>query len=538
MTNRVGLVLLLAVAALAPLRAFAQTCTVGPFTSSTPIATINSQLNSAPDGAVACLARGQNWSGTSGINITSSHPDGNRVTVCASTNGSCTPANGTANPRITISGTSGRCVSLNGVSGWNFRNVDCYASSTNTAWDVRKSTANVTIEGGVIDGWWGAFFLDNGSGPYVNNVKLGTCANRVEVRNGPPPAAGQLRTATWGPLTNSSMSIWIHDFVGTNAGGQDHMIDLGQNGSADPYHATSNLTVECSLLQYSGTGQMGTMIKAARGTNLTVRDNTFEVIGTGCSSIKALAFDSHYDPAVEGWDGAEVYRNVFKMGKCAAIINAVGKNLKIYNNVAIGEADDYQRGLIQFWYQAGQPEDLQVSNVAIFNNTVYRTGNSSGGGGYAMVSDNPPISSGRLPGTNLSLYNNLFYNTDTDAKIWSAVQAGCNGYGTNGANIRNNYVFTPNDPTPALWSGCSGASGTNAAPYNLAPGVVSPTTGNFALASGSVLAGKGISAGAPTNGDFVSSPRPSPPSIGAFDVAGTGGVVPLEPPVLIQISGN
>ncbi len=536
MNVRVGLILLAGgCLALLPSRAMAQTCTLGPFTSATAISSINSQVNSAPNGAVVCLQRANTWNTTSGFSLTASHPDSSRVTICASTGSQCTPPGSSANPRLQVSGT-GRCFAFNGVTGWNVKNIDCYASSTTFAYDVRKSSAHITVEGGVIDGWWSAFFLDNGSGPFVDDVKLGTCANRTEIRNGPPPPPSTLRFATWGPSTNSKMSLWIHDFVGQHQGGQDHMIDLGQNGGADPYHATNNLTIECSLLQFSGGGEMGTFLKAARGTNLIVRDTTFEVIGSSCSNVKALAFDSHSDPAIEGWDGAEVYRNVFKMGRCAAIVEAVGKNIKIYNNVAIGTADDYQRGLVQFWYNAGNPEDLQVSNVAIFNNTIYRTGNSSAAGnGYALVSDNPPIAAGRLPGTNLSLYNNLFYNTDgVDAKIWSAAHSGCNGWGLLGANIRNNFVYTPNDSSPALWSGCLGAIG-NSISFNINPGLVNPSAGDFRLSAGSVLAGKGIVIGAPLIGDFLQNARTNPPSIGAYDMAGSG-TTPLQPPVLIQVS--
>jgi len=537
--SRVGLLFLVGAFAAAPLGASAQTCTIGPFSGSTTISSINSQLNSAPNGAVVCMQRGATWSSATGFTLTTSHPDSSRVTLCASTGSQCSPPGSGANPKINITdGGNNRCVSFMGVTGYNLKNIDCFAKSTTFAYDVRKSSAHITIDGGVVDGWWAGAFFDNGTGPYVDDVKLGVCGNRVEIRNGPPPT-GNLRFATWGPTTNSSMSVWIHDFTGTNQGGQDHMIDLGQNGSADPYHATNNLTIECSLFQYSGGGEMGTYLKAARGTNLTVRDSTFEVIGNGCSAVKALAFDSHYDSAVEGWDGAEIYRNVFKMGKCAAIVEAVGKNIKIYNNVAIGQADDYQRGLIQFWYNAGDPTDLQVSNVAIFNNTIYRTGNTSTpGNGYALVSDNAQIASGRQTGTGLSLYNNLFYNLDgVDAKIWTSSHGGCNGWGANGANIRNNYIYTPNDSSPSYWGGCSGATGTNSN-FRADPGLVDPANGNFSLSPTSVIAGKGIAAGAPTNGDFTKGPRQSPPSIGAYDMSGGGGVVPLDPPVLLQISAN
>src|SRR5262245_62034551 len=100
MSIRVGLLLLLAGIALAPLRASAQTCTIGPLTSSTSMSALNSQINSAPNGAVVCLQRGQTWSSGSGLVLTSSHPDTARVTICGASGTQCTPAGTTPNPRF------------------------------------------------------------------------------------------------------------------------------------------------------------------------------------------------------------------------------------------------------------------------------------------------------------------------------------------------------------------------------------------------------------------------------------------------------
>ena len=545
MNTRVGILLLAGVLAMLPSsRAFAQTCTLGPFTSSTALSSINSQVNSAPNGAVICLSRGQTWSAASGLSVTTSHPTASRVTICASTGSTCS-GSGSANPKINITGGANGVV-LNGVTGYNFKNIDVFGNNSQNpdgGWAIRKGTAHLTIEGGVIDGWWAPMFADAGGGAILDDAQIGTCANRIEIRGGEGglPGTGALRTAWWGSLTNSSMSVWIHNFSGAGTGSpaQNHMLDIAGNSSSSdtPYSKSHDCTLECSLIQYSG-GNLGSFVKTDRGYNMVYRDNRFESTAAPDGGM-ALAFDDHDGSGSEGVDGAQVYRNYFS-GPYGAIMVGVGANIDIYNNVGNFTMDmQQQRGLVQLWYSVAQAADVQLQHIRIFNNTVYRAGNSTPGAGWpSLVGTNGgPINAGRTLCTTCALYNNLVIDMDSvDAKLFQ-VKNSCSEFGPNGANIKNNFIYTPGDSSPQMWSGCSGASGTNAAPYNVNPGLVNISAGDFSLSAGSILAGKGIAAGAPSDGDFAKNARQSPPSIGAFDIA-VGGVVPLQPPVLIQVSTN
>src|SRR5882672_11469462 len=95
------------VAVTLPLYGHAQTCTFGPFTSSTTIASLQILISGAADGDTVCLTRGQNWTGTSGITISTTHVT-TRVNICASTGSVCS-STGAANPRLTLSGASANC---------------------------------------------------------------------------------------------------------------------------------------------------------------------------------------------------------------------------------------------------------------------------------------------------------------------------------------------------------------------------------------------------------------------------------------------
>ncbi|MFI5316433.1 MAG: hypothetical protein ACHQ6T_12090 [Myxococcota bacterium] len=535
MKIRVGLGLLAAAgAALLPSVGFAQTCTVGPFTAATPISSISSAINSAPDGAVICLKRGEVWSGSTGFAISKSHSATSRALICASDSTQCT-ASGAANPRFQLSSADALCFGWMPASGWNLQNVDCYGpTSTNTdamAFRIDHGSHDITVSGGVSDTFFIGLFTNAGSGAPPTNIQFGTCAAPVEIRGNPSSFPG-LRPAEYGPLVNSTISVNIHDFTGGNGGGQDHLLDLASN--SDYTTGSNNLTIECSTFTYSG-GNLGAFIKANRGQNGVIRDSTFQNVSGGCTTSPAIGFDSHNDPPVEGWIGMQIYRNRFIN---THIQIGIGQNVEIYNNISTTCAADFSRGFVQIWYTA-DPEDLQVQNIHTYNNTIYFKGNSNQGNGYGLISENPPQFTGRVTATGLTLYNNLFYDLDGgDAKVWVMPHAGCSNYGANGVNIKNNFVYSPNDSSPQLWSGCSGASGTNAAPYNTNPGLVDPANGNFSLAKGSILAGTGVSAGSPSNGDFLGNARPSPPSIGAYDLVGAGGVVPLQPPTLIQLSTN
>lgn len=540
MKNRIGLFLFAGALALMPSRGFAQTCTLGPFTSATPLSTINSQISSAQSGAIVCLQRGQVWSAASGLSISASHPGASRVTICASTGTSCTDS-GAANPRIAVTGT---CVSLNGGGGgYNISNLDCYNSDANNgvkAWGIDHGTHDVTISGGVIDGFWQAAYLDGGSGADADKIKWGVCGHPVEIRGG-PALTDRDRSVSWGGLTNSSISLWIHDFNGPSSGSHSntsHWIDLAQNGNLSPTTSSHDVTFECGLYQFTNSSAGTSLLKINRGYHIVFRDNTFQVVA-GKASTSVISLADHAAGGTEGITGsgvncagAEIYRNKFLGG--SAIFNGIGADICVYNNIFDWtNSGDAMTGVMAFHYETAAAGDTPISNVRIYNNTIYK--NSGIESFPSLVRDNPGTPTRTLPSNN-ALFNNLVWDTtpnSLNAAVWGS---NCGTFGANGANIKNNFVYTPNDSTPGIWSGCSAASGTNSAPYNTDPGLVDAKNGNFALATGSVLAGKGIAAGAPSNGDFLQNARQSPPSIGAYEVV--SGVAPLQPPVLIQITTN
>jgi len=546
MRTRVGLLLLVAGLAWVPARGFAQTCTIGPFTSSTSMSTITSQAGSAPNGAVVCLQRGNTWNTNTGFNFTTSHPDTSRVTICASSGSSCSATGGT-NPIIQLTsgafstaGPDGSCVRFSGSSGgYNWRNIDCNSTvGSETAYNINPGASNLTIEGGKITSFRRAIFSQaSGGGAFTNNLKFGTCTNRVEFTKNTVPTSNA--GFVYGGFSNSTFSVWIHDVTGNASGAdaQSHMIDFDVNGGT-PATGSQNFTIECSLIEANvAPSHMGGLVKLARGQNATLQDNTFNVNVPIYGNV--IAPETHNGAGTEGQIGLVIRRNRFKLAATpwspVGLMNA--QDVQIYNNVASLPGDDgaglYQSGFVQFTPNTSG-NGIALKNIAVYNNTIYRAAGPAGGANGIFREQNS-LPANTAPVSGVSIYNNLVMDMDNVVTIFENQQAGCNGYGTNGANIKNNFIYTPNDSTPQLWS-CSGATNANSSPYNTSPGLVDPANGNFSLASGSVLAGKGISANAPPT-DLLQNTRPSPPSIGAYDL-GAGGVVPLQPPVLIQITAN
>lgn len=548
MRIQVALALLAGWVVLLPSQSSAQTCTVGPFTSSTSLSSLSSSINSAPNGAVVCLQRGQNWSAGSGLSIGTSHPDGSRVTICSSTSGQCSDS-GAANARLSISG--GSCVAFSSNSGGYYvKNLDCYqtdGANAANAWGIGQRVHDITIEGGVVDGFFRAVFTTEGRAsvlPY--NIRFGLCGGPghwVEVRGGPTTMPNGDRHSWYGSVINAHISTWVHNFV--SAGGShintSHMHDIG-GGDGAWNEGQHDITIECGLYQVDATAANNigaVLLKLNRGYNWVIRDNTFQVVN-GNYSVNSIGFSSHAAGGTEGISGGgvpgaggQVYRNVFD--GMNGVWNEIAADLDVFNNVFIYANPDSGGvfGVIRYAYQAAASDDMPITNNRVFNNTVYFNSDANSWG--LLGSDNPGTPTRPLP-TNLQLYNNLVYHTghngvNSGAQVF---ESNCARFGTNGANIRNNFVYTPNDSTPSLWSGCSGASGNSASPYNVNPGLANPANGSFSLTASSPLVGKGIGAGAPLD-DFAKNTRPKPPSIGAYDL-GTGAAPALEPPVLIQIS--
>src|SRR5262245_29797724 len=120
MARAYGTLLLCIVTLALALESRAQTCT-RTYTSSTSIATITSELNDSNithDGSLVCFQRRDTWTSATCLTLSASHADGARVTLCASSGGTCSDTGG-AQPALTITA-SVPCVQFaSGASGYS-----------------------------------------------------------------------------------------------------------------------------------------------------------------------------------------------------------------------------------------------------------------------------------------------------------------------------------------------------------------------------------------------------------------------------------
>jgi len=546
----IWVVAVVAVVFLTPLLARSQSCTLGPYSSATPLATISSAINSAPDGSVVCLQRGSNWSSSAtALTINNGHPDANRVLVCASTGSACSDTGG-ANPKFLAKS----CYSLSSTSdGYTFRNLDCECTMPNTdltsvAGPLSAGLRDVTWEGGVYRNF--SLFANLGgsdaspTNPNPTNIKLGTCGHVLEFTGSHPPSRSHV---AYGVCINCGFSLYVHDFNSAQpSAGMGHHLDFAaweQGSPTDGWSRSKNIVVECGHYTSSSktSASVGAMLKFSQGTGAIIRDNVFEKENDGDKSgncSQGITFGPHVEAdANEMWLGAEVYRNVFSMKYCDSMSTSRGSDLRIYNNVfnldfAPGDGEAPEAIAIGADNASSTAYGNNPPNRAyIYNNTFYSNLDTQ----YAehqMIQQGSGSSGHKL-------YNNVFIATAGPTNRSQIFRGHCSDWGTNGADIANNVVYTPNDPTPLLWSGCTAASNNSAAPYNRNPGLANPQSttlpivDRFKIGSGaSILLGTGRSSGAPAT-DFLSIARPTPPSIGAFDAGSSGSSAQLEPPVLL-----
>jgi hypothetical protein len=478
------------------------------------------------------------------------HTAGTRVTICSS-DGTGAPAScvrgGAPNARIVITGNVS-CVSFATSSGgYTIQDLDCYntaSGSSSAAVGIAgaQNVHDVTFDGFLSDGFFRGAFLSTGQDTTVaTNILLGVCGGAghwFEIRDGSNPVPDNVgdRSATYGTLQNSHISAYVHNFSSPPShNATSHYLDLSTNGSFTHDQTERNVTIECGM--YVADGAQANAIsywnKIDRGHGWIIQDNYCQAL----NSLNAWCFDlgSHNDgnegisgSGVSG-AGAQILRNQFV--NTNGVWNEVAADVDVYNNVLNAGPGTNMFSFYRNVYGAGQSSDVPISNVRVFNNTIYYAASSPSNGGV-LVSDNPGTPTRPTP-TNLWLYNNLVYNTRSDATIFGA---NCARFGTNGANIQNNYVFTPNDSSPGVWSSCSAAKGNNTS-YNVDPGLSAAASGGFSVSASSMVVGKGLSSGAPLQ-DFMRNTRPSPPSIGAYDVGSPGSGNALQPPVLIQVTGQ
>lgn len=518
-----------------PSRADAQACTLGPYTSATSLGSIDSSIDGARDGDVVCLRRGNTWSQTGGAAITlgTGHSDAGRVTICSSDDTQCTDSAGGANAKFAMN--NGECFNFSGsADGYNIRHIDCFGANTCDSdahapmgYFMPAGTRDVTIVGGVWDNYIVSSYLSTNSTEVVTNFKWGTCQYPIEFRGCESPASHVLH---YGHCRNCNFSYWVHNWgESQEAAGTGHVFDLAGWTSTDLW--SDNYVIECGRYQINSDNApgIGNAIKAAQGTDIIVRDNVFQQMGTRRSDYNGLSFNAHTSTIRQGVDGAAVYRNRFLLnnGAVLAVESKLGRNIDIYNNIIdlsgpIVEGSSYATAL-SIRQESEAPIVAEPDNVRFYNNTIY-------------VSPTARLNTIDVTdGNGHEIYNNLILSTVSNsadggdgAVVFSTNS--CARFGTNGANVHNNVVSTPNDSSPGI-TNCSAANWLPGSGWNTNPGLVSAAGGDFSLSSTASYAfGRGTATGAPP-ADFTRATRPNPPSVGAFDIGGAPPAAPDPTPI-------
>lgn len=538
--------------------------TCSGFTSATGFSTVQALAQGAGDDDVVCLERGQIWSTPTGMSLTVSHPNAHRTIICASDAQNCSDS-GAANPRVSMTADASAVTFTTNSGGYTIQNLDTYSTSSASsfnpaAWMIAaEGIHDVSVAGVVIDGFYRAFGATiPGATPlnYPTGINFGQCGgvgHWVEIRGGPSVLTGKSnRAVTYGSWVNSSISIYVHDWLAPSGSfaATSHMLDMG-DGNTNFNGSLHDLDLQCSRFEHDRNGAHGDgvpvpacMNKFNRGYNLRFHDNDCREVAVGANNgASCFCFATHNSGGQEGVGdttgtgtagaGAKIYRNTFTNQQ--AVFNHLASDVDIYNNIfdfTLIEGDGSgPPGLYQTSYKDANPEDIDPIHIRIFNNTLYQRGSNTlcgGGCGYGVMfsteagqgSVNPSKS------TNNEAFNNVIQIADTiDAKAVTFSNSSCSEFGTNGANMHDNFVYSPGDSTPAL-GGCSAADFTKSgatngndggAEYNVtAPGFNTPGT-DFDIAAGSRVYHLGTTTNCPAD-DYAQVTRPGGAcSIGAYD---------------------
>jgi len=464
----------------------AQTCTLGPYCSTScgggtvqTVSQIQTAISNAAAGSVVCLQRGQEWSSGSTLSLNTNFPGNDRVTVCASTASSCS-GSGAANPRITITSATGCVLFNNGSGGYTVHDLDCYntsSASSAAAFDIRKGANNVTLSGVLSDGFFqGINHGIIGGATLPDNIRVGECGGVgkwMEIRNGPATNPGGDRQAQEGGCTNCAFALNVHDFrayAGPNFI-TSHLTDLLSAESPgqvwNQAGVEHDVVYECGRYEWTSGAFGSVAMKLDRGWGHIIRNN---YIDGGTTSNPVIAIGGHANDGQEGISGSgvpgagmRIYDNVVVTGG-GLIINEMGQDVDVYRNLLFLHVGGGQRGVIQFGFNAGQdngaePDDLCAARTRLFHNTAYVTGPGGSSGFNHFAWDNPGLRAGCSAGLssgNNALGNNVIHlakdGTDEGAKVLAAINQGCGGYGGNCANVQGNFLYSA-DSTPGLLNG-------------------------------------------------------------------------------------
>lgn len=505
-------------------------CTHGPYTSATSLTTIRGVINGAANSAVVCLLAGEVWTQTSGgaaFQQFASHPNAERVTVCTSDATKC--IDGATNARINLVGFGNSVARFNSnVGGYTFRNIDFYGSSgtcTNDQSDndsaimTNNGNANIMFEGVTISGFGKVWRMCN------HRTSCGTTGENENLSFGSPTRKNRVtscvsssRWMQYGACKDCYFSFDLDGWGGTTgSGGFVHVLDFNLWTDSDP--DTENVTIENGRWELaSASTDIGSVIKAAYGRNMIVRN--MEIVETEPTSITGTApggihIEGHTccGPGVVGWEGAQIYNNYFALGNShqAILLSRLGWDIDFYNNVIDSNGNMTPAGgtfiSITDSQTVGQGAPIEFpNNVRVFNNTFYIPDASSA-----------PVLQSNVASTNNAAWNNLIIDDRTTARIF---ESDCGDWGTAGASLDENFVYSQNDATPNL-GGCGSATWQPGGSYNTAPGIADTTpevddVQDFDITDSSAVSDIGSATPTFPATDIEGAAQTNPPSIGAF----------------------
>lgn len=481
-------------------------CSVGKiFGSGTTLPQLASAINNADAGDVVCINRGTVISATAGVILTgtagiSTAP----ITVCSSTGAACTQGGG-ANAQInvnTANDTSAVRIAA-GVHWLVFRDIDFEGHGTGTALEFLYYAGappnHISFQGGLCHNWeacWLSNPWTNTEPPYA--ISLGTCSAPWFIRHTTGFAGGG-----YGYFRDSVLAM--------------DMADTGSHGvfSHNIYFSTglyagsvSGVVVECSHFTDSGMDASGKSLGlhlkiSGHVSGMIVRDNVFDDDNCGTYTIGA---GSSNDDLAEDYAKLKVYRNTFRTSCVTDIECGSCSNSEIHDNLFVRRraGSDGIGNFLQIVNDV--PSGSRFGNNSVFNNTFIDEVNNTGVDALFRI--------GADQLDNNLFYNNVIYTTNPSPYV-PFLNGDCTRFGgSGGPGFHNNFIYTTN---ASFISPCSAGIG-NSSVFNVAPGFINMDAGYFDITTSSPLYGAGRSTDATTS-DFNNALRPSPPSIGAFDVA-------------------
>ncbi len=268
--------------------------------------------------------------------------------------------------------------------------------------------------------------------------------------------------------------------------------------------------------QWTQSGSSGTMSKTYHALYFSLTDNHIDVGWNDVHNTVGGRGIQWYNEGVDMYD-LHVHDNLIHDTTLDGInINGVNANngpVEIFNNVEynVGKGPDPPDGAGIYSCINLEANGSPTTPVKIYNNTCYNAGFPS--------TSNPSQSGGLSLYVPATLSNNLIYQTSGHSYFTS--DAGC------GRTSGSNNDFYGNGGAPS----CSGLTNSK----NVDPQIVSTTTPDFHLLSGSPLSGGGTNALFPVL-DHDGLLRPNPPAIGAYEYP--SGVQRPAPPTGLQVVVN